>query len=159
MGNSDSLMSEEKIQEDRTTQEAWREVGTRLEALGESLGRAIRVVWESEDTQQHLESMQDGLQRMADEIDRAIKEASESAEGKKIREEAERAAESARAAGEQTWQETRPHVLSAMIRISAELERVIERLERKESRIDEEDGKGGEAARRQPGTVEPGEQS
>lgn len=137
-------MAGERIQEDQTTQEVWREVGTRLEALGESLGRAIRAVWEREDTQQHLESMQDGLQKMADEIDHAIKEASESAEGKKLREEAERAAESARVASEQTWQETRPHLLSAMRRINAELERVIERLERSEKETEEENARSGD---------------
>jgi hypothetical protein len=137
-------LAEERIQEDQTTQEVWREVGTRLEALGESLGRAIRAVWEREDTQQHLESMQDGLQKMADEIDHAIKEASESAEGKKLREEAERAAESARVASEQTWQETRPHLLSAMRRINAELERVIERLERSEKETEEENARSGD---------------
>lgn len=151
-------MPEERIEEEQSTQEAWREVGTRLEALGKSLGRAIRAVWEREDTQQQMESMQDGLQKMADEIDRAIKEASESAEGKKIREEAERAAESARAAGEQTWQEARPHVLSAMMRINAELDQVIERLERRQSGFDEQDAKSGDAGS-QAGTGEAGEQS
>lgn len=132
-------MNEERIEEDQTTQEAWREVGTRLEALGKSLSRAIRAVWEREDTQQHVESMQDGLQKMADEIDRAISEASKSAEGKKLRKEAEKAAESARVAGEQTWQDARPHLLSAVTRINAELEQVIGRLERQEKESQEDD--------------------
>jgi hypothetical protein len=151
-------MAEERTEENATTQEAWREVGTRLEALGKSLGRAIRAVWEREDTQQQVESMQDGLQKMADEIDRAIKEASESAEGEKIREEAERAAESARAAGEQTWQEASPHLLSAMRRINAELEQVIERLERNRSGMDEEDQRRA-AAEKQAETAESEEQT
>jgi ElaB/YqjD/DUF883 family membrane-anchored ribosome-binding protein len=125
-------MNEEQIEEERTTQEAWREVGTRLEALGTSLGRAIRAVWEREDTQQYVESMQDGLQKMADEIDRAISEASESAEGKKLREEVEKAADSARVAGDQTWQNARPRLLSALMRINTELEQVIGRLEQQE---------------------------
>lgn len=150
-------MAEERTREDQATREAWQEVGTRLEALGKSLARAIRVAWEREDTQQHLESMQDGLQKMADEIDRAIKETSESAEGKKLREEAERAAESARVAGEQTWQETRPHLLSAMRRIDAELEQVIERLQRSERKTAEEVRSGD--AEEEPGTEEPREQS
>lgn len=132
-------MNEERIEEDQPTQEAWREVGTRLEALGKSLGRAIRAVWEREDTQQHVESMQDGLQKMADEIDRAISEASKSAEGSKLRQEAEKAAESARVAGEHTWQDARPHLLSALTRINAELEQVIGRLERQGKESQEDD--------------------
>lgn len=151
-------MGEGRTEEDQTTQEAWREVGIRLEALGRSLGRAIRAAWEREDTQQHLESMQDGLQKMADEIDHAINEASKSAEAKRLREEAERAAESARAASEQTRQETRPHLLSATRRINAELEQVIERLERSEREMREEDARSGDAGGR-PGIAEPGEQS
>jgi uncharacterized protein YukE len=115
-------------------------------------------VWEREDTQQHLESMQDGLQKMADEIDQAINEASESAEGKRLRAEAEKAAKSARAASKETWQEARPHLLSAMMRINAELQQVIERLERSEDQVEAKDASSGVSGGR-PRTVEPGEQS
>jgi seryl-tRNA synthetase len=114
--------------EKHTTDEAWREVGRQFRALGESLAEAFRTAWESEETRRHVQNMQDGLQAMIDHVDRAIKEASVSPEAEKMRGEAEKAAESLRAAGEQTWQEARPHLLAALTQINAELQKMISRL-------------------------------
>ena len=114
--------------EKQTTEEAWREVGRQFQALGESLAEAFRTAWESEEPRRHVQNMQDGLEAMIDHVDRAIKEASASPKAEKIRGEAGKAAESLRAAGEQTWQEARPHLLSALTQINAELQRMISRL-------------------------------
>jgi hypothetical protein len=118
--------------EKQTTEEAWREVGRQFQALGESLAEAFRTAWESEETRRHVQNMQDGLEAMIDHVDRAIKEASVSPEAEKIRGEAEKAAESLRGAGEQTWQEARPHLLSALTQINAELQKMIARLKEEE---------------------------
>jgi hypothetical protein len=112
----------------QTTEEAWREVGRQFQTLGESLAEAFRTAWESEENRRHVQNMQDGLEAMVDHVGRAIKEAGASPEGEKIRGEAARAAESLRAAGEQTWQEARPHLLSALTQINAELQKMIARL-------------------------------
>lgn len=132
------MIGEHTEGEERSTEEAWQEVGERFEALGESLAQAIRAAWEQEATQRNLESVRDGLQTMTDRIDRAVREASESGEARKLRREAEKAAKSARVAGEQTWREAQPHLLSALTRINAELERVIERMKGQETRSDTE---------------------
>ena len=113
----------------QTTDEAWREVGRQFQALGESLAEAFRTAWESAETRQHVQNMQDGLKAMVDHVDRAIKEASASPEAEKVRGEAEKAAESLRAAGEHSWQEARPHLLAALTQINAELQKMIGRLE------------------------------
>lgn len=118
--------------DERNVQETWREVGKRFEALAESLAQAIQTAWEKEDTQQHLESVQGALRNIADTIDREISEASTSPQARRVRQEAEKAAESARAAGKQTWTEARPQVLSALTKVNAELEQLIERMEREE---------------------------
>jgi hypothetical protein len=112
----------------QTTEEAWREVGKQFQTLGESLAEAFRTAWESEENRRHVQNMQEGLEAMVDHVGRAMKEASASPKGEKIRGEAERAAESLRAAGEQTWQEARPHLLSALTQINAELQKMIARL-------------------------------
>jgi vacuolar-type H+-ATPase subunit I/STV1 len=116
---------------EQTTEEAWREVGGQFKTLGESLARAFRTAWESEENRQHLQNMSVGLEAMVDEIGQAIKDASASPEGQKVRQEVQRAAESARAAGEQAMQEARPHLLSALHQINAELQKMIGRLEEK----------------------------
>ncbi|MEE9617916.1 MAG: hypothetical protein V3T90_13060, partial [Anaerolineae bacterium] len=59
----------------------------------------------------------------------AIKEASVSPDGQKVRQEAQMAAASARAAGEQALQEARPHLLSALRQINAELQKMIGHME------------------------------
>ena len=115
--------------ENRTTDDAWGEVGRQFQALGESLAEAFRTAWESEETRQHVQSMEDGLEAMIDHIGRAIKEARTSPEVEKVHGEAEKAAESLRTAGAHTWQEVRPHLLAALNQINAELQRMIVRLE------------------------------
>jgi hypothetical protein len=117
--------------DEQTTEEAWREVGGQFQALGESLAKAFRTAWESEENRQHLQNMCAGLEAMVDEIGQAIKDASASPEGQKVRQEAQGAATSARAAGERAFQEARPHLLSALRQINAELQKMIGRMEEK----------------------------
>jgi len=119
--------------EKQTTEEAWREVGLQFQALGESLAEAFRTAWESEETREHVQNMRGGLEAMVDKVDRALKEAAASPQGEKLRQEAEKAAETLRAAGEQTWQEAQPHLLSALNQINAELQKMIDRLKGEET--------------------------
>ena len=111
--------------EKQTTDEAWRQVGRQFQALGESLAEALRTAWESDETQQHAQNMKDGLEAMIGKISQAIKEASDSPEAQKIRGEAEKASESLRTAAEQTWEEVRPQLLSALNQVNAELQRML----------------------------------
>jgi len=142
-------MAEEQISEERTTEEAWSEVGKQFEALGESLAGAFRAAWESEDTRQHVQSVQDGLEKMANRIGQAIQDASRSPQGERVRTEAARTAESLRTAGEEAWEEAQPHLLSALTKINAELNRFVSRMERRETQPQEraaEDDVTGESA-------------
>jgi len=118
--------------EKQTTDEAWREVGRQFQALGESLAEAFRTAWESEENRRHVKNMQEGLEAMIEQVGQALKEADASPEAQKIRGEAEKATESLRAAGEQTWQEVRPHLLSALDQINAQLQKMIGRLKEEE---------------------------
>jgi hypothetical protein len=117
------------MSEQPTNDEPWREVGKQFQALGESMARAVRAAWEDEKNRQQLRDLQAGMERMVDDIGEAIKQASESPEGQRIREEAKRAADSAHAAGSQAWQDARPHVVSALRQVGAELEKMIGKLE------------------------------
>jgi hypothetical protein len=127
------------MSDEQPTQESWREVGDQFKALGESLSRAFRTAWESEGNRQHLESMKSGLKAMVDQVGQALEDASASVEGQKVRREAEKAAESARAAGEKALEEARPHVLSAVRQINAEMEKWVRRMEGRGQEADEPD--------------------
>ena len=118
--------------DEQTTEETWREVGGQFQALGESLAQAFRTAWENEDNRQHLRDMRTGLEAMVDKVGQAIKEASVSPDGQKVRREAQKVAESARAAGEQALQEARPHLLSALRQVNAELQKMIGHMEEKQ---------------------------
>jgi hypothetical protein len=54
------------------TRQAWEEVGHQFEQLGQSLATAFRTLWESEETQQNVESLRDGLQSMAADVSAAV---------------------------------------------------------------------------------------
>lgn len=125
-------MTEKQTTEKQTTEEAWREVGRQFQTLGESLAEAFRTAWESEETRKHVENMQTGLEAMVARVDQTLKEISASPKAEKLRGEAEKAAEALRTAGEQTWQETQPHLLSALNQINSELQKLISRLKREE---------------------------
>jgi vacuolar-type H+-ATPase subunit I/STV1 len=122
-------MAEEQINEERTTEEAWSEVGRQFEALGESLATAFRAAWQIEDTRQHVQSVQNGLEIMVNRVGQAIQDASQSPEGERVRTEAAKTAESLRSAGEEAWEEAQPHLLSALTRINAELNKLLDRME------------------------------
>ena len=128
------------MSDEQTTQESWREVGDQFKALGESLSRAFRTAWESEENREHMENMKSGLKSMVDQVGQALEDAGASVEGQKVRQEVEKAAESARVAGEKALEEARPHVLSAVRQINAELERMVRRMEEREQVGDEPEG-------------------
>jgi hypothetical protein len=115
--------------EEQTTNEPWRDVGRQFQSLGESLAEAFRAAWEDEGNRQHLRDLQAGLEKMADDVARAVREVGESPEGQRVREEAKKAAGSARAAGESAWKDARPHVLSALRSVDAELQEIISKME------------------------------
>ncbi len=116
-------------QKGQPANDAWQEVGRQFQVLGESLAAAFRASSQNEAYRVNLHAMQSGLKDMIKNIDKAIDEAMSSPEGQQARVEAQRAAESLRAAGEQTVQEIRPHLLSALKEVNDELHKFVNRME------------------------------
>ena len=131
------------MSDEQTAKDAWREVGDQFKALGESLATAFRTFWEKEETREHLQSMKEGLEAMVDQVGQAIEETSASPEGQQVRQEAEKAAESARAAGEKALQDARPHLISTLGQVNAELQRMIDRMEQGGSVSEDPAAEGG----------------
>jgi len=111
------------------TRQTWEEVGHQFERLGESLATAFKTVWESEETQQHVELFRKGLQSMADEVSAALGKTLAAPEAQKVKAEAQKAAESAQKATEKTVEEMRPQITKALKQVNMELQKLIERLE------------------------------
>ncbi len=114
-----------------STETSWQEVGRQFEVLGQSLAQAMRTAWENEETQRRVQEMRTGLQSMAQEIGKAVDDTANSPQGQKIRQDAERAAGSLRSATEQTVQEVRPQLINALQQLNVELQKLINRMERK----------------------------
>lgn len=126
---TDEQSTQQTEQAQQPAGEAWREVGQQFKALGESLATALRAAWHSEENRRQLQEMQAGLEAMAEEVNRAVKETVASPKAQKVKSEVGRAAGSARSAGEKALQEARPHLLSALQQVNAEVQKIIRRLE------------------------------
>ena len=72
------------------TREAWEEVGHQFEQLGTSLATAFKTLWESDETQQHLESLRSGLQSMVDDVSAAVNRTMTTQEAEKVKAEAKK---------------------------------------------------------------------
>ncbi|MCJ7533123.1 MAG: hypothetical protein MUO64_19140 [Anaerolineales bacterium] len=129
-------MSKEQAQTQETSSEPskapggnWEEVGQQFQALGESLAAAFRTAWENEENRQQMQNMKAGLEQMVNQVSQAIKDSAASPAGQQVRGEAKKVASTLRTAGEQTAQEVRPHLLTALRQIEEELQKLINRME------------------------------
>ena len=116
-----------------TPADPWKEVGRQFEALGQSLAAAFRAARDNEENRQRVKTMQTGLESLVNQVGQAIQEAAASPEAHKARTEAEKAADSLRTAGFKTWQESRPHLVSALRQVNTELQKMIGQLEQEAS--------------------------
>jgi len=118
----------------QTSNDTWQDIGRQFQNLGESLASAFRTTWQNEDNRNRMQSMQQGLEKMVNNVGQAIKEGAESPEVQRARVEAEKAAASAKAAGEQTLQDVRPHLVSALRQVNDLVQTMIARMEQNEPR-------------------------
>lgn len=108
--------------------DSWQEVGRQFQELGNSLAQAVRTSWENEETQRRLQEMRAGLESMAQQVGKAIDDTANTPQGQRVRENAGRAAESLRSATEQTVQEVRPQLITALEELNHQLQKLIDRM-------------------------------
>jgi len=113
------------------SQSSWQEVGQQLKELGDSLAMAFRASWENEHNQRRLQEIRAGLESMVEEVSKTIDETAKSPQGQHLREEAEKTVEKVRSAGEQTVQEVRPQLINALQQLNAELQKMVDHMEKK----------------------------
>ena len=130
---TDEQTTRQTEQPQPTPADPWKDVGKQFEALGQSLATAFRAARDSEENRQRFKTMQTGLESLVNQVGQAIQEAAASPEAHQARTEAEKAAESLRTAGHKTWQESRPHLVSALRQVNTELQKMIGQLEQEAS--------------------------
>lgn len=124
-------MGENREQKTQNVDESWREVGRQFEALGSALAQAFRSAWTHVESKPEARQVKEGLESMVREVGQAIEEAASTEEAQRVKEEAKRAVESLRVAGEQTVDEVRPQLLTALKKVNEELQKLIEQMDRK----------------------------
>jgi|YelNatPaOPRAMG01_1025707.scaffolds.fasta_scaffold00713_14 ElaB/YqjD/DUF883 family membrane-anchored ribosome-binding protein len=109
--------------------ETWDEIGSQLRSLGDSLARVFRTAWQDEENRKRLEEMRTGLEAMIASVNQAIRETAQSEEGQQVKEEAENTVRKLYQVGQQTFQEARPHLISALHQLNDELRKMVDRME------------------------------
>lgn len=104
-----------------STGTSWQDVGAELEALGKTLGDAVREAWQRQDTQAGLAPLRESLQSMLAQVDRAF---DGTPEAQQARDQLVRLTESLRAAAARAGDEVRPELLSMLRQANAELRRL-----------------------------------
>ena len=112
----------------QSTEESWQEVGRQFEVLGSSLAQAFRTAWSNIETSTEAQQVKTGLESMLREVGQAIDDTTKTPEAQKLKEDAKRTAESLRTAGEQTVQEARPQIISALQKANEELQKLIDKM-------------------------------
>ena len=100
---------------------SWQDVGAEFEALGKTLGDALRGAWQRQDTEAGLGPLRDSLQSMIQDVNRAI---DGTPEAQQARDQLVRLTESIRAAAERAGDEVRPELLTMLRQANAELRRL-----------------------------------
>jgi len=108
---------------DQTTEgEGWQEVGHQFQVLGESIAATLRAALEKEENRQRMQDVQQGLESMLNQVGQVIQETAATPEGQKVTSEAKKAAGTLKDAAEQTAEEVRPHLISALKQVNIELQ-------------------------------------
>jgi hypothetical protein len=110
---------------------SWQEVGRQFETLGATLAQALRTTWNRVETNSDAQQVKASLETLLRDVGKAVEDAAATPDAQKLKEEAKKTAESLRVAGEQTVQEARPQIISALKQINDELNKLIQKVETK----------------------------
>lgn len=133
-------MSDPNSRKDNEFDASWEEVGRQFQKLGESLAAAFQTTVNDETTRASMKHLQDGLESAVQGIRSTVQKGVTELEARDFGAQARQAADSLKNAGEQTAEEVRPHLLSALEQLNRELDRLIQGMQGKPS---EPPGEGG----------------
>ena len=114
-----------------SSDESWQEVGRQFESLGQTLAQALRSTWNRVETNADAQQVKSSLEALLRDVGKAVEDVAATPEAQKLKDEASRAAESLRIAGKQTVEESRPQIISALKQVNDELQKLIDKMDRK----------------------------
>jgi len=116
-------------QPNQASEASWQEVGKQFESLGVSLAQALRSTWGRVGSTSEAQQVKAGVESLLRDVGKAVEDTAASPDGQKVKEEVNRAAQSLRTAGEQTLEEAKPQIISALKQINEELQKLIQKVE------------------------------
>jgi hypothetical protein len=106
------------------TDTSWEDVAREFQALGETLGDAVRAAWQRTESDQRMTELHDSLNAMIEDVNRTMEHSTTTPEAQQAREQFARLTDSIRQAAEQATKELRPELLSMLRQANAELRRL-----------------------------------
>ena len=103
---------------------SWEDVAKEFQALGETLGEAVRAAWQRTDNDQRMRELHDSLNSMIEDVNRTVEQSATTPEAQQAREQFARLTETIRQATEQATKELRPELISMLRQANAELRRL-----------------------------------
>jgi hypothetical protein len=103
---------------------SWEDVAKELQALGETLGDAVRAAWKQTDNDQRMRELHDSLNSTIEDLNRTVEQSATTPEAQQARDQFARLTESIRQAAEQATKELRPELVSMLRQANAELRRL-----------------------------------
>jgi hypothetical protein len=103
-----------------STGTSWQDVAAEFEALGKTLGDALRDAWQRPDNDAGLARLRDSLHSMIEEVNRAV---DGTPEAQQARDQFVQLTTSIRAAAERAGDELRPELINMLRQANAELRR------------------------------------
>lgn len=103
---------------------SWADVASEFQALGETLGDAVRAAWQRRESTDRMRELQDSLDSMIKEANRVVEESVSAPEAQQARDQFLRVTESIREAAEQASAELRPQLVEMLRQANAELRKL-----------------------------------
>lgn len=119
-------------QGEQDASEAWRDIVSQVEALGDAMGRWARAAADDPVNRARAAELKEHMRAMADSIGHAVDDAASTDFGRSLKEAAVQAGESLKTAGERISEEMTPRISSALRGAAEKMHRAAERMERGE---------------------------
>ncbi len=111
--------------------DAWRDVLSQIDALGESMGRWAHAAVNDPENRRHAEDIKIKLEAMSTRVGQALDDAAKSDVGRSVSEAATKVGAAATEAGTKVADEVAPHVANALSGLADVLGKAAEKVERK----------------------------
>ncbi len=123
------LPEEERKTGQETSQSPWDEVIKDFQSLGQSISQAVHDAVQDEKYKESLRELRQGLENVASQVSESIDEAVKSTPTDEVKTGVQKAVDDVKDLGEKIYDDSKPHIVSALQSLSDGLQKMIDRLQ------------------------------